>query len=123
MVGQLLDLVIFHPLQLLGSRLAQAAAQQGQQGILQLHLGNHVRSPLAFTLVQECGLFFFKVHLGSILHVLQAGVFASRSCKGHRQGCSDAITLSSTLLCPLPSDLVVFVMMGLVFILPDEDNQ
>lgn len=57
MVGQLLDLVIFHPLQLLGSRLAQAAAQQGQQGILHLDLEKSLRSPLAFASVQECGLF------------------------------------------------------------------
>lgn len=77
MVGQLLDLVIFHPLQLLGSRLAQAAAYQGQQGILQLHLEKFLRSPPAFASVQECGPFFFKVR------ILQAGVFASRSFKGH----------------------------------------
>lgn len=36
MVGQLLDLVIFHPLQLLGSTRVLASAQQGQQGMLQL---------------------------------------------------------------------------------------
>lgn len=57
MVGQLLDPVIFHPLQLLGSRLVQTAAQQGQEGVLQLHLGKRLRSQLAFTSVQECGLF------------------------------------------------------------------
>lgn len=57
MVGQLLDLVIFHPLQLLGSRPVQAAAQQGQHGVLQLRLGKCSRSPLAFASVQEGGLF------------------------------------------------------------------
>jgi len=37
MAGQLLDLVIFHPLQLLGNTWAPAAVQQGQQCMLQLH--------------------------------------------------------------------------------------